>query len=123
VPDPIQVLADPTDPHRMTVSEMLDIIRQETADDPSFVEEVIEASKQYAIYCKCGGMPNEGRNNQPFDTEAEAQSELEKMRAVFNPLGSGSIACSQWAGAKVFPYTGEKWRPELAAAEEAESRA
>lgn len=59
---------------------------------------------KFAIYCRCGGMPNEGRDLQPFNTKAEAVGELVHMRRAM--ADSPSIARTQWNEAEVHPYTG-----------------
>jgi len=61
---------------------------------------------KWAIYCRCGGMPNEARDEQPYDSEEEAQAALERWRAVW--ADSASIARIQWNNANVQPYTGER---------------
>lgn len=61
---------------------------------------------KWAIYCPCGGMPNEGRDKQPFDTREDAEAELEASRKAF--ADSASIARIQWNRAEVKPYVGPR---------------
>lgn len=63
----------------------------------------------WAIYCPCGGMPNEGREKQPFATKEDAQAELKRMREAW--ADSASIARIQWNEARVLPYTGDRTEP------------
>ena len=62
--------------------------------------------KHWAIYCRCGGMPNEGRDQQPYSTKIEAQAALERGRQVW--ADSASIARIQWNNARVLPFTGPR---------------
>jgi len=59
---------------------------------------------KWAIYCRCGGMPNEGREDQPYDTREEAEAALLCGRGVW--ADSASIARIQWNEAQVLPFTG-----------------
>jgi len=60
----------------------------------------------WAIYCRCGGMPNEGRDKQPFATKAEAKTALEEGRKMW--ADSSSLARIQWNNAQVQPFTGPR---------------
>lgn len=64
---------------------------------------------KWAIYCPCGGMPNEGRDAQPYDNREDAEADLASGREVW--ADSASIARIQWNQARVLPYTGPRTTP------------
>ena len=66
-------------------------------------------TQKWGLYCPCGNMPNEGREEQPYDTKEEAVAAVQRWRRVW--ADSASIARRQWSDARVKPYTGERTEP------------
>jgi len=69
----------------------------------------ISTRSKWAIYCRCGGMPNEGRDQQPYNSQEEAEAALQRGRKTW--ADSASIARIQWNNARVLPYTGDRTEP------------
>lgn len=69
----------------------------------------MNAGQKWGIYCPNGSMPNEGRDEQPYATKAEAVAAVQRWRRVW--ADSASIARIQWNNARVLPYTGAKCEP------------